>query len=169
MLDYHVILDLLPTLSALYFTHRFASDVKLSAVQCAILLALGLQRKTIEDVEVSHRRECLALADPEVSSQTELKLPVSQGLALFVKVVRKLVKAIEDVQRTEIGSSIPETATTQLQPLAVTSSSTALAPSAQDSLAEELRAEGDLVTQELEARQREVIDSLDLDQCVFFG
>lgn len=56
MLDYHVILDLLPTLAALYFSRRFPGDIKLSGVQSSILLALGLQRKTVEDVEVS----CLA-------------------------------------------------------------------------------------------------------------
>lgn len=52
MLDYHVILDLLPTLAALYFSNRFPEDVKLSGVQSSILLALGLQRKPIEDIEV---------------------------------------------------------------------------------------------------------------------
>ena len=51
MLDYHVILDLLPSLSTLYFTHRFPPDCKLSAVQSAILLAVGLQRKSVEEVE----------------------------------------------------------------------------------------------------------------------
>ncbi len=53
MLDYHVILDLLPTLSALYFSQRFPEDIKLSGVQSSILLALGLQRKPVEDIEVS--------------------------------------------------------------------------------------------------------------------
>ena len=62
MLDYHVILDLLPTLAALYFAKRFPLDVKLSGVQSSILLALGLQRKSVEDIEVSHCR-FLFLAD----------------------------------------------------------------------------------------------------------
>jgi N-acetyltransferase 10 len=52
MIDYHVILDLLPTLSAFYFEKRLGDEVRLSAVQASILLALGLQRKTIEQVEV---------------------------------------------------------------------------------------------------------------------
>ena len=55
MLDYHVILDLLPTIASLYFQKRLGGDVKLSAVQSSILLALGLQRKSIEDVEVRSR------------------------------------------------------------------------------------------------------------------
>jgi N-acetyltransferase 10 len=52
MLDYHVVLDLLPTVASLYFEGRLGDDVRLSAVQASILLGLGLQRKTIEEVEV---------------------------------------------------------------------------------------------------------------------
>jgi N-acetyltransferase 10 len=55
MVDYHVIMDLLPTVSSLYFEKRLGEEVKLGAVQCSILLALGLQRKTIEQVEVRSR------------------------------------------------------------------------------------------------------------------
>ena len=64
MLDYHVILDLLPMAANLYFEKRLGSEVRLSAVQSSILLAIGLQRKTIEEVEVSttprscHIRKC---------------------------------------------------------------------------------------------------------------
>lgn len=53
-IDYHVILDLLPTVATLYFDRRLGPEVRLSAVQSAILLALGLQRKSIEEVEVRH-------------------------------------------------------------------------------------------------------------------
>lgn len=53
MLDYHVILDLLPTVASLYFEKRLGSEVKLSAIQSSILIALGSQRKSVEDVEVS--------------------------------------------------------------------------------------------------------------------
>lgn len=52
MLDYHVILDLIPTIASLYFQKRLGDEVRLSAVQSSILLALGLQRKIIEEVEV---------------------------------------------------------------------------------------------------------------------
>lgn len=63
MLDYHVILDLMPTVANLYFRKRLGSSkvsedgegqMRLTAAQSSILLALGLQRKTIEDVEVSN-------------------------------------------------------------------------------------------------------------------
>ena len=55
MLDYHVILDLMPTVASLFFEKRFGPDVHLSDVQSSILLALGAQRKTIEEVEVQRR------------------------------------------------------------------------------------------------------------------
>jgi N-acetyltransferase 10 len=53
MLDYHVILDLLPTVASLYFQKRLGDEIRLSAVQSSILLAIGLQRKSVEEVEVS--------------------------------------------------------------------------------------------------------------------
>lgn len=53
LVDYHVIMDLLPTLGTLYFTRRLGPDVKLNAVQSSILVCLGMQRKTVEQVEVS--------------------------------------------------------------------------------------------------------------------
>lgn len=53
MVDYHVILDLLPSVASLYFDKRLGDDVSLSAVQASILLGMGLQRKSIEEVEVS--------------------------------------------------------------------------------------------------------------------
>lgn len=53
MIEYHVILDLVPILAGLYFAKRLGEDCTLSAVQQAILLALGLQRKPVESLEVS--------------------------------------------------------------------------------------------------------------------
>lgn len=53
MVDYHVILDLLPCIASVYFDKRLGDDVNLSAVQASILLGMGLQRKSIEQVEVS--------------------------------------------------------------------------------------------------------------------
>ncbi|KAH8114397.1 DUF699-domain-containing protein [Phellopilus nigrolimitatus] len=89
LLDYHVILDLLPTIAPLYFEKRLGEEVRLSAVQSAILLAIGLQRKSIEEVEA------------------ELQLPVSQALALFVKVVRKITKRLQDIQKAAISAELP--------------------------------------------------------------
>ena len=70
LVDYHLVLDLLPLLAGLLFTGRLV--VGLSFTQQAILLALGLQHK---DVEVVGR---------------ELGLGVQQVLAQFNKSVRKI-------------------------------------------------------------------------------
>lgn len=51
LLDYHVILDLLPMVAMLYFEKRLG-EVRLSATQSSILLGIGLQRKSVEEVEV---------------------------------------------------------------------------------------------------------------------
>ncbi|KAJ7784801.1 helicase-domain-containing protein [Mycena olivaceomarginata] len=105
-------------------------DVKLSAVQSAILLGLGLQRKSIEEIE------------------TELSLPVSQTLALFSKVIRKITKRL--VERG-ISPSLPRAPrpSRPAAPIAVP-------------LEEELDEAGAGELSREKQRQREMIDSLDL-------
>jgi N-acetyltransferase 10 len=70
MIDYHLITDLLPSIATLYFNGRL-SEVSLSRVQESIILAVGLQRKTLDDLE------------------KELRLAGSQLLGIFIKVIRK--------------------------------------------------------------------------------
>jgi N-acetyltransferase 10 len=53
LLDYHVILDLVPTVAMFYFEKRLGEEVRLSAIQSSLLLGMGLQRKSVEAVEVS--------------------------------------------------------------------------------------------------------------------
>ncbi|KZT67219.1 DUF699-domain-containing protein [Daedalea quercina L-15889] len=143
MLDYHVILDLLPTVASMYFEKRLGEDMHLSAVQSSILLALGLQRKTVEEVE------------------SELQLPVSQVLALFVKIVKKIGKRLNDVQRQAISAEMPE------EPAASRidgdGSATTWKP-VKTSLTNELKDAGDEVTKSLREKQRQMIDSLDLSK-----
>lgn len=79
MLDYHVVLDLLPTVAQLYFEKRLGAEVRLSAVQSSILLALGLQRKSIEEVEVrssdSLRIACPCFTSMNLSNFHVMALP----------------------------------------------------------------------------------------------
>ncbi|KAJ2913890.1 hypothetical protein MD484_g6524, partial [Candolleomyces efflorescens] len=164
-LDFHVVQDLFPALASLYFQSRLdastagdntqgptttttTTPTKLTAVQASILLALGLQRKTVEDVE------------------RELNLPVSQVLALLVKVVRKLGKRLAEVRREEVEKTLPPPAT------AAASTSTAAAANVEGTGAEwegvgermerELEEAGDEEQKRLRDRQREMLDSLDL-------
>ncbi|KZV81944.1 DUF699-domain-containing protein [Exidia glandulosa HHB12029] len=153
MLDYHVILDVLPTLASLYFDRRMAvpvadatttdeqpQGVHLSAVQSAILLALGLQRKSIEDVEA------------------ELQLPVSQSLALFVKALRKISKYLHDIQRSAVAATLPGPATLDRGSMLSRSG-----PTVVREMEEELVQAGkDALDDDERRRRREVFDALDL-------
>ncbi|KAL7750286.1 N-acetyltransferase 10 [Sorochytrium milnesiophthora] len=72
MLDYHVIMDLVPLLSELYYAGRTSrTDVELSGLQCSMLLGMGLQKKSVDALE------------------KEFGLPGGQIMALFLKMMRK--------------------------------------------------------------------------------
>ena len=92
MIDYHAILDLMPSVAELYFTGRMRNDngISLSGVQQALLCAIGLQRKVLEDVE------------------KELGLGTSQLLAMFNKIIRKVSMHFRQVQEGAIAESMPK-------------------------------------------------------------
>jgi N-acetyltransferase 10 len=77
--DHHLVTDLLPTVSRLYFTSRFDDDFKLSSVQSAILCAIGVQNRDVD------------------SLTKELGLPSNQVLAMFNKAVRKISIAMYNI------------------------------------------------------------------------
>ena len=54
LVDFHLIMDLVPTLAKLYFSKQVLprSAVTLSYTQSAILLGFGLQFKSVEDLQV---------------------------------------------------------------------------------------------------------------------
>ncbi|KAF4759739.1 hypothetical protein HAV15_007611 [Penicillium sp. str.  len=136
LLDYHVILDLVPALSDYYFANRLDSKVSLSGVQQSILLAIGLQHKNLDDLE------------------KELNLPSSQLLAMFLKIVRKISTHFRNLIENDIEQSLPaqkvriETSAAHddepevnLQPLPI-------------SLEDELREGGKQIDEEMLAKQR---------------
>ncbi|KAG8215554.1 GNAT acetyltransferase 2-domain-containing protein [Butyriboletus roseoflavus] len=157
MVDYHVILDLLPHVSSLYFDKRLGDDVNLSAVQASLLLGMGLQRKSIEEVE------------------KELSLPVSQALALFNKLIRKVSKKLTDIQKEAIGADIPiapppekSTESRVHDEIEDDGSSTGEASKSwqpiEASIEDELDEAGDEATRSLREKQRAMIESLDLSR-----
>jgi N-acetyltransferase 10 len=84
---------------------------------------------------------------------------VSQALALFVKVIRKISKRLVDLQKAAISAELPDAsakATTSQGP-----TSTNWQPVA-TSLEDELNEAGDEATTALREKQREMIDALDL-------
>lgn len=151
MLDYHVILDLIPVIANLYFSGKLRNSIRLTGVQQCILLSIGLQRKDID-----------------VVSQ-ELSLPSSQLLAMFIKILRKVTTHFGSLVSAAVDADMP-----QAGRLGV---SRADASGAHDdeiideryaplkvSLNDELEEGGDEAMQELRMKQREMIDSLPLDQ-----
>lgn len=151
MLDYHVILDLIPVIASLYFSGKLRNNIRLTGIQQCILLSIGLQRKDID-----------------VVSQ-ELSLPSSQLLAMFIKILRKVTTHFGSLVSAAVDADMP-----QAGRLGV---SRADASGAHDdeiideryaplkvSLNDELEEGGDEAMQELRLKQREMIDSLPLDQ-----
>lgn len=103
MLDYSVVLDLLPVMAQLYFSGRIRTSdddeavqqtqpeeelavLKVTALQSAILLAVGLQRK-----------------DPSDVMSEEFDIPLQQGVALLAKAVRRMLQCLRRVERRELA------------------------------------------------------------------
>ena len=52
LLDHHVVMDLVPQLAHWYFVGRFRAEMLASVVQRAVLLGIGLQKKSVEQISV---------------------------------------------------------------------------------------------------------------------
>lgn len=145
MLDYHVILDMLPLLASLYFTKRTDSKVSLSSVQAAILLAIGLQHKNMDDVS------------------KELNLPVSQSMAMFSKIVRKFSTYFRELLSRDIEKSMPALEDDEMRELNGEEPINAYdAEAAEEALNADLNEAGEEAVSELRTKQRELINALDL-------
>ncbi|KAG6025609.1 hypothetical protein E4U40_002585 [Claviceps sp. LM458 group G5] len=151
MLDYHVILDMVPTIALLYFSGGLKQSISLSGLHEGILLGIGLQRKDIDTVA-----QDLGIATPQL-------------LAMFIKMLRKVT--------TYFGSLVSDAASASLPQVNTLGVSRADASAAHDdeivddrfvpletSLDEELEEGGDEALRALKEKQRELIDSLPLDE-----
>ena len=148
MLDYHVILDMIPPIAHFHFTNRLKPAVSLTGVQSSILLAIGLQRKVLEDVE------------------KELGLPSSQLLAMFVKIVRKVSSHFRRLLEGAVEDALPQhtlTTTTTNNDHHDGAKEKTFAPLQKD-LNDELREGAQEVDKELREKQRALIDALPLDK-----
>ncbi|RKP27939.1 putative nucleolar ATPase Kre33, partial [Syncephalis pseudoplumigaleata] len=157
-LDYHVVLDMVPRLAEWYFERRMdAAQVHLSGVQSAILLAIGLQKKSVDQLE------------------QELHLPVSQILAMFIKVLRKCSAYFNTILAQAVEAELPAmttTTSTKKQKAAAAATTVAVARPLNDdtawqplegaSLDEELTAEGRAQMSAIREKQRAMIDAMDL-------
>jgi N-acetyltransferase 10 len=151
MLDYHVILDMLPTIAFLYFTGRLKGHVKPSRVQTALLVAIGLQHKEFSDLE------------------KELDLNTSQLMAMFVKVIRKVSTAFSNVVKGAVEETMPERMEVDENGVhgdVVGGAEQRFRPLEKD-LDEELREGGDEFQQAERERAKALIDALPLDRYAY--
>ncbi|KCV71673.1 tRNA(Met) cytidine acetyltransferase [Fonticula alba] len=165
LVDYHMILDLVPAMTMHLFTGQLAAEapaseagpappaaVNLSPVQSAVMLALGLQRKSVEQLE------------------KDLSLSVSQVLALFNKSVRKIAKYYADLNAQAYESTMPRlAAVTSAGDLGTGAAGTGPRDASKSaawsavgqSLTDDLT---DAAREELRAEQRRVFKSMDVSK-----
>uniref|UniRef100_A0A915P3Y5 Possible tRNA binding domain-containing protein n=1 Tax=Meloidogyne floridensis TaxID=298350 RepID=A0A915P3Y5_9BILA len=89
MTDFNLISDLLPIIANIYFNGRLngqqqTTSFSLDLGQAAILLGVGLQRKSVDNVA------------------KELELPIEQGYALLNKSIRRLSNHFDTICRDSI-------------------------------------------------------------------
>ncbi|TQD93820.1 hypothetical protein C1H46_020592 [Malus baccata] len=94
--DFHMILDLVPTLSHLYFQEKL--PVTLTGAQASILLCIGLQNQDISYIEGL------------------MKLERQQILSLFIKVMKKFHKYLYAIASEGLESTLPKPKETLLEP-----------------------------------------------------
>ena len=141
MIDYHVVLDLIPTLATLFFSNRLGADCTLSPAQRAILLALGLQRKSVNAME------------------RELRLTSSQALALFGKILRRITNQLNVIRKAEAGGDLP------LDGPEASGAMMNLRRPLEETIEEELAEEGHMNRMD-QTEQREELSAMDLSQSV---
>ncbi|PYI03621.1 DUF699-domain-containing protein [Aspergillus sclerotiicarbonarius CBS 121057] len=148
LLDYHVILDMVPIIAEYYFSGRLSGKVSLSGVQQSILLAIGLQRKNLDALE------------------KELNLPSSQLLAMFLKIIRKMSTHFRNLVEGAVAETMPaeKAPTAQVVTEAHDEVVEERFKPLETGLDEELREGGQKVDEELREKQRALIDALPLDK-----
>lgn len=87
LIDFHLILDLLPGLAHLYFSGNLA--LGFSNLQKSILTALALQKKPFE------------------SLSKELNFPGSQIVLLFNKMLKIITQAVKSIYEAEVEQELP--------------------------------------------------------------
>ena len=90
---------------------------------------------------------------------------MSQTLALFVKIIRKITKRLVDIQKAAISAELPDASATMKSRIGADGASAAESTTwkpVETALEDELNEAGDEATAALREKQRAMIDSLDL-------
>lgn len=146
MVDYHMIVDLLPIVTRLYFLQRFP-EMHLSYLQRAILLGIGLQHKSVDILE------------------SELNLPSNQLLALFNKSVRKFNNQFQSILEKKAEHDMKDGL---IEIKKVENAANTMAPT-KKSLSEEQKDGQTQALQLLEKQQQQLLDTLDVSKYAIQG
>ncbi|KAH3668778.1 hypothetical protein OGAPHI_002533 [Ogataea philodendri] len=146
LIDYHVVVDMLPILSYLYFQGRISSEVSLSNVQAAILVAIGLQHKDMDKIS------------------KELGIESNQAMAMFAKVIRKVSTYFRSLVQQKIADEMPELEDEQVREMNGEGSDEADIEDIERELVDEMNESGAKAVSALREKQKELINSLDLDR-----
>ncbi|CAK9780488.1 unnamed protein product [Cutaneotrichosporon oleaginosum] len=134
MVDYHMVLDLVPTIAMLIYSKRLP-DLGLSYLQQTILVGMGLQRKSLEVLS------------------SEFDKPSHQILANFGKLLRRITKVLQDIHRAAMEESEPVVAQPTFTPAVMT---------VEEDIKEAEREERARVADGPKSAQRELLDTLDM-------
>ena len=136
LVDYHLVIDMVPEIARLYFTNKLGEEFNMSLVQSAILLGVGLQKKTVEELE------------------KDLQLPPNQLLAMFNKVIKKFITLLEEIQVNQIDRMLfkpdSDIVSEKMQPL-------------KQNLEAELKEAADKIKEKEQEHKRQLLDE-DLKQ-----
>ncbi|XP_066439613.1 RNA cytidine acetyltransferase [Eleutherodactylus coqui] len=97
MVDYHLIMDLIPSISKMFFLQKYGG-LNLSAAQSALLLGIGLQHKSVDELE------------------KEIELPSSQLMGLFNRIIRKIVQLFRTIQEKAVEDEMVTTKEVIMKP-----------------------------------------------------
>lgn len=148
LVDYHLITDLLPMLSKLYFLSRMSST-RMSHLQEAILLAMGLQHRSVTLLS------------------KELQLPDNQILALFNKSVRKLCSFLTSVAEKAAAEEMESKQSKQKRLDTIKSAGQmSVLPESMDA---DLDGGAKEAMRKMEGQKEELLESMDLAQYVVKG
>lgn len=150
LVDYHVILDLLPYIALQYFNNFIKDEVTLSHVQSAILLSVGLQHKALDDIS------------------RELNIETNQSLAMFSKIIRKVSQYFRSLVQESISEEMPDLISDELKEM---NGEVVATINDVEEMERELEADLEAAgTEALEAirerkeKQKELINNLNLDK-----
>lgn len=94
--------------------------------------------------------------------QNELHLPVSQHLALFTKIARKISKCLINIQKAAISEEMSKPNTVEISSILPDDSLVKTTGAVTEAMAEELDEAGSEAMKALRERQKEFLNSLDL-------